>query len=61
MQGLNLQVTGEMSHVAFTGAGVVGVAVAEADHQTTTYECLLLATEATKGIASATRAMTSVR
>ena len=30
VQGLNLQVTGETPHVAFTGAGVVGIAAAEA-------------------------------
>ena len=33
-----LQVIGETSHVAFTGAGVVGVAATEADHRTTTRE-----------------------
>ena len=37
MQGLCLDV-GETSHVAFTGAGVAGVAAAEADHRTTTRE-----------------------
>ena len=37
MQGLCLDV-GEMPHVAFTGAGVAGVDVVEADHRTTTRE-----------------------
>ena len=37
MQGLCLNV-GEMTHVAFTGAGVVGVAAAEADHRTKSRE-----------------------
>ena len=37
MQGLCL-VVGETPHVAFTGAGVAGVAAGEADHRTTTRE-----------------------
>ena len=59
MQGLYLDV-GEMRHVSFMGAGIAVVAAAEADHRTTTREWLLLAADATKGIASATRANMSV-
>ena len=59
IQGLCLDV-GEMPHVAFMGAGVGGVAAGEAYHRTMTHRWLLLASEATKVIASATRANTSV-
>ena len=37
MQGLCLDV-GETPHVAFTGAGIVGIVAAEAGHRTTTCE-----------------------
>ena len=37
MQGLCLDV-GEAPHVGFTGAGVVGLAVADVDHRTMTCE-----------------------